>query len=182
MRRRGVAQADGSIFDVDARSVRQRQERRRVVRAKRRGGATGLRRRAAKRFPTRHRSRLCRCARRRRLPVTRPSSSAGPRGVPPSAAAVRPVAMRQSAPTLVTARDLRLRRRHGLSLLRRIPWRGFALAGAGTGWGLAQGLGSGRSDAFQAGVYGGTRLGPVYVGARSRSQTTGCRPGASRGR
>ena len=33
---------------------------------------------------------------------------------------------------------------------------GFALAGGGTNWGLAQGLGSGRSDAFQAGVYGTT--------------------------
>jgi outer membrane autotransporter protein len=40
---------------------------------------------------------------------------------------------------------------------------GFALAGAGTGWSLAQGLGGGRSDAFQAGVYGATRSGPVYV-------------------
>jgi uncharacterized protein with beta-barrel porin domain len=42
---------------------------------------------------------------------------------------------------------------------------GFALAGAGTHWGLAQGLGSGRSDAFQAGVYGKTRSGPWYVAA-----------------
>jgi outer membrane autotransporter protein len=40
---------------------------------------------------------------------------------------------------------------------------GFALAGGGTGWSLAQGLGSGRSDAFQAGVYGTTRYGPVYL-------------------
>ena len=42
---------------------------------------------------------------------------------------------------------------------------GFALAGAGTSWGLAQGLGSGRSDAFQAGVYGKTRSGPAYIAA-----------------
>jgi autotransporter-associated beta strand protein len=40
---------------------------------------------------------------------------------------------------------------------------GFALAGGGTGWSLAQGLGSGSSDAFQAGVYGTTRSGPFYV-------------------
>jgi Autotransporter beta-domain len=40
---------------------------------------------------------------------------------------------------------------------------GFALAGAGTNWGLAQGLGSGRSDAFQAGVYGKSYWGPAYV-------------------
>jgi uncharacterized protein with beta-barrel porin domain len=40
---------------------------------------------------------------------------------------------------------------------------GFALAGGGTNWGLAQGLGSGRSDAFLAGVYGITHQGPVYL-------------------
>jgi autotransporter-associated beta strand protein len=42
---------------------------------------------------------------------------------------------------------------------------GFALAGGGTNWGLAQGLGGGRSDAFQAGVYGTTRFGPAYLAA-----------------
>jgi autotransporter-associated beta strand protein len=42
---------------------------------------------------------------------------------------------------------------------------GFALAGGGTGWNLAQGLGSGKSDAFQAGVYGSTRSGPLYLAA-----------------
>jgi outer membrane autotransporter protein len=40
---------------------------------------------------------------------------------------------------------------------------GFALAGAGTNWSLAQGLGGGRSDAFQAGIYGATRSGPAYL-------------------
>jgi autotransporter-like protein len=42
---------------------------------------------------------------------------------------------------------------------------GFALAGSGTNWGLAQGLGGGRSDAFQVGIYGKTNFGPAYVGA-----------------
>jgi hypothetical protein len=42
---------------------------------------------------------------------------------------------------------------------------GFALAGGGTNWGLAQGLGGGRSDAFQAGLYSATRWGPAYVAA-----------------
>jgi autotransporter-associated beta strand protein len=42
---------------------------------------------------------------------------------------------------------------------------GFALAGGGTDWSLAQGLGGGRSDAFQAGVYGATRWGPAYLAA-----------------
>jgi outer membrane autotransporter protein len=42
---------------------------------------------------------------------------------------------------------------------------GFALAGGGTGWSLGQGLGSGKSDAFQAGVYGTTRSGPMYLSA-----------------
>lgn len=40
---------------------------------------------------------------------------------------------------------------------------GFALAGGGTNWGLAQGLGSGRSDAFQAGVYGSRHWGAAYL-------------------
>jgi outer membrane autotransporter protein len=40
---------------------------------------------------------------------------------------------------------------------------GFALAGGGSSWSLAQGLGSGRSDAFQAGLYGNSYSGPAYV-------------------
>jgi len=42
---------------------------------------------------------------------------------------------------------------------------GFALAGGGTNWGLAQGLGGGKSDTFQAGVYGTARSGPAYLAA-----------------
>lgn len=42
---------------------------------------------------------------------------------------------------------------------------GFALAGGGTGWDLADGLGTGKSDAFQAGLYGVTHNGPAYIGA-----------------
>jgi len=42
---------------------------------------------------------------------------------------------------------------------------GFALAGGGTNWGLAQGLGGGKSDAFQAGVYGTARSGSAYLAA-----------------
>jgi len=40
---------------------------------------------------------------------------------------------------------------------------GIALAGGGTDWTLAQALGNGRSDAFQAGIYGTKYFGPVYV-------------------
>ena len=40
---------------------------------------------------------------------------------------------------------------------------GFALAGGGTHWSLDQALGSGRSDMFQAGVYGRTRWGAAYL-------------------
>jgi len=40
---------------------------------------------------------------------------------------------------------------------------GFTLAGGGTNWSLAQGLGGGRSDAFQAGLYGTMRAGPAYL-------------------
>jgi outer membrane autotransporter protein len=42
---------------------------------------------------------------------------------------------------------------------------GFALAGGGTNWSLAQGLGGGKSDAFQAGLYGATRWGAAYLAA-----------------
>ena len=42
---------------------------------------------------------------------------------------------------------------------------GFALGGGGPNWGLAGGLGTGRSDAFQTGVYGITRSGPAYLAA-----------------
>jgi Autotransporter beta-domain len=40
---------------------------------------------------------------------------------------------------------------------------GFALAGGGTNWGLANALGTGRSDALQAGAYGVTWYGPAYL-------------------
>jgi outer membrane autotransporter protein len=42
---------------------------------------------------------------------------------------------------------------------------GLALAGGGTNWSLAQGIGGGRSDAFQAGVYGTARSGSAYLAA-----------------
>ena len=41
---------------------------------------------------------------------------------------------------------------------------GFSLAGGGTNWNLANALGTGRSDAFLAGVYGVTHDGPWYLG------------------
>jgi outer membrane autotransporter protein len=40
---------------------------------------------------------------------------------------------------------------------------GFAFAGAGTNWGLANALGTGRSDALQAGAYGINWFGPAYL-------------------
>jgi uncharacterized protein with beta-barrel porin domain len=42
---------------------------------------------------------------------------------------------------------------------------GFALAGGELNWSLSQGLGSGKSDVFQAGVYGSHRMGAAYVSA-----------------
>jgi autotransporter-associated beta strand protein len=42
---------------------------------------------------------------------------------------------------------------------------GFALAGGGTGFSLANGLGRGSSDLFQAGAYGRTNIGPAYLSA-----------------
>ncbi|HEY1981273.1 MAG TPA: autotransporter domain-containing protein [Xanthobacteraceae bacterium] len=40
---------------------------------------------------------------------------------------------------------------------------GFALGGGGTNWNLAQSLGSGRSDSFEAGVYAKTHWDAAYV-------------------
>lgn len=42
---------------------------------------------------------------------------------------------------------------------------GFALAGGGTNWNVAQVSGGGRSDVFQAGVYGSHRFGAAYFSA-----------------
>jgi outer membrane autotransporter protein len=42
---------------------------------------------------------------------------------------------------------------------------GFALAGGNSSWSLAQGLGGGRNDAFQAGLYGRTTSGAAYISA-----------------
>jgi autotransporter-associated beta strand protein len=42
---------------------------------------------------------------------------------------------------------------------------GFALAGGEFNWRLAQGLGGGKSDVFQAGAYGSHRMGAAYVSA-----------------
>ena len=40
---------------------------------------------------------------------------------------------------------------------------GFAVAGGGTNWSVAQNLGSGRSDSFQIGVHDTTHWGPFYL-------------------
>jgi uncharacterized protein with beta-barrel porin domain len=40
---------------------------------------------------------------------------------------------------------------------------GFGLAGGGTNWTLANALGDGRSDTFQAGIYAKRYFGPAYV-------------------
>jgi uncharacterized protein with beta-barrel porin domain len=42
---------------------------------------------------------------------------------------------------------------------------GLAFAGGATDWSLSQGLGGGKSDAFQAGIYGATKYGPAYLAA-----------------
>ena len=42
---------------------------------------------------------------------------------------------------------------------------GFALAGGGTNWSLAQNLGGGRSDTFEAALYAKSHAGPAYISA-----------------
>ena len=126
----------------------------------------------------RSRSPMRACSRRRRS--SSGSSSAGPRGAPASAAANTtdgdPVigSSNVAASTYGFAGGMDYHVSPDTVL-------GFALAGGGTNWGLAQGFGGGRSDAFQAGVYGTTHVGPAYVGRRAGLQpTTGSRPTAPR--
>ena len=81
-----------------------------------------------------------------------------------SAAQARPTATRRSART--TSRPAPTARPPAWTIISR-PTRSRALRwpAAASNWGLAQGLGGGRSDAFQAGVYGKTNFGPAYVAA-----------------
>ena len=106
------------------------------------------------------RSPMRRSSIRRRLGPA--SINAGLHGAPPLVAAATPAAIR-----------LRYQQSHGQH--RRLCGGngpppspdtvvGFALAGGGTNWGLANSLDTGRSDAFQVGVYGVTRAGPAYLG------------------
>ena len=81
------------------------------------------------------------------------SSSAGARG----AAALAATTGRSGDPAVVGSHDLTAR---AAGFAAGLDYRfapdtvvGFALAGGGTNWSLAQGLGGGKSDAFQAGVY-----------------------------
>jgi uncharacterized protein YhjY with autotransporter beta-barrel domain len=70
-------------------------------------------------------------------------------------------------PAVVGSHDLAARTAGGMAgldyHLSRDSVVGFALGGGGTNWSLAQGLGGGKSDAFQAGLYGATRWGPAYL-------------------
>src|SRR5262245_66608483 len=50
---------------------------------------------------------------------------------------------------------------------------GFALAGGGTDWSLAQGMAGGKSDAFQAGLSAATPWGPAHPAAAFASTNHG---------
>ena len=90
------------------------------------------------------------------------STNAGARGAPRSAAAIRRAAIRPSAATILP------RGTYGFAAgmdyhVSPSTIVGFALAGAGTNWGLSNGLGGGYSEAFQVGTYGITWFGPAYL-------------------
>ena len=80
------------------------------------------------------------------------------------AAATPATALRRSAPNNVTTDIFGFAAGMGYSFTPDLL-AGFALAGAGTNWGLANGLGTGRSDAFQAGARVISWFGPAYVKA-----------------
>ncbi len=108
------------------------------------------------------RSAMRACSRRRQ--GRNRSSSAGALGAAASAARTRRTAMPLSA-RIPSPRGTTASRPAWIITSSPDTVAGFALAGGGTNWGLAAGLGGGRSDAFQAGVYGATRSGPAYVAA-----------------
>ena len=98
-------------------------------------------------------------------PRRRPSSSAGPPGAAPSAATTAPAATPRSSAATISPRST-AGVAAGLDYhFSRDAVFGFALAGGGTNWSLADGLGGGKSDAFQAGVYAAARSGPAYLAA-----------------
>lgn len=66
--------------------------------------------------------------------------------------------------TAVTARDQGFAAGMDYQATPNTAW-GFALGGGGLNWNLASGLGGGRSDQFQAGLHGTTRMGPAYLSA-----------------
>src|ERR1700710_1948675 len=92
------------------------------------------------------------------------SRSAGACGRRATAVHRRPTAMQASVPNIATSRiaagvvgaDYRFS-----------PYTlaGFALAGGGTNFSIANGLGTGRSDLFQAGAFVRHTVGPAYVSA-----------------
>ena len=101
-----------------------------------------------------------------KVPVTEApppaSRSAGARGAAASAAQAAAAATLPSGSHDLSARTARFAA--GLDYrLTPDTVAGFTLAGGGTNWSLAQGLGGGKSDAFQAGVYGTMRAGPAYL-------------------
>jgi uncharacterized protein YhjY with autotransporter beta-barrel domain len=86
-----------------------------------------------------------------------------------AAASVAPADPRSASRRIVGSHDL-IARTFGCAAgldyhVTRDTVAGVALAGGGTNWSLAQGIGSGRSDAFQAGIYAATRSGPAYLAA-----------------
>src|SRR6516165_5902052 len=104
-----------------------------------------------------------RCSRRRRR-RRQSMSRAGPRGVALMAAATAPLVISPSPAAMTSPRAVGFAA--GLDYrLTPDTVAGFALAGGGTDWSLSQGLGGGKSDALQAGVYGATRSGPAYLAA-----------------
>ena len=99
---------------------------------------------------------------------SRPRRSAGTCGPRPSAAATTPTAT-PTVSAAQTSRPAPARTAAGVDYkLTPDTLVGVSLAGGGTSWGLAQGLGSGHSDAFMTGLYGPQRFGAWYLSAPRR--------------
>jgi hypothetical protein len=135
-------------------------------------GRTGLPARAAPRLASRQSTtRRCqtmspsptpRCS-RSHPPRRRPSTNAGARGAAPMAAATAPQAIRPSWAAMISPPPPQAL--PAVSTIVSRPTASSASRSPAAAWSLAQGLGTGKSDAFQAGVYGATRSGPAYLAA-----------------
>ena len=129
--------------------------------------------RLCRRRPQAHRAEQDAYAMFTKAPLARPTIRAGASGRRVLAARRPPTAMPCVGSNTITSRIAGRRRRRRLRFSPNTV-AGFALAGGGTNFVLANGLGSGRSDLFQAGAFVRHTVGAAYVSGRAGLWLAGC--------